>query len=208
MANLLYSTLKSSKSDDLKNFPTYLQKQTEEAKKYAKLEDVKRWIFFVVPSNTHEVFKKVVYNLADYDVFIVTTDSLEPIILSLKKIEEYDFAEQLSPDERENIVVVPGKFAHLSKRRIQIDYYFIKQFIELAYEAEADLPSDILEEVKEFEKAGRLNPPSEKRTKAISINDPEKDALKIKNEAGNQGINIQEEILSEQINKLPLYQDK
>jgi hypothetical protein len=196
---------KSPKGDDLNNFPLYLQKQTEEVKKYSRQENVKRWLFFVIPSNCHAVLKKFVYNLSDYDVFIVTKDSLEPILLSLKKMEEYELVEQLNPQERENICRILGKFAHLSKRRIQIDFYFIRQFLELAYKSEADIPQDILDEVKEFEKAEMLNPPLDKRSKGISINELEKDALKIKNESGNQGIVIHDELLSEQLNKLPLY---
>lgn len=199
---------KSPKTDDLNNFSNYLQTQADAAKKYAKQEDVKRWIFFVVPSNTYEILDKFVYNLADYDVFIVTLNSLEPIILSLKKIEEYDFAEQLSPEERENICRVLGKFAHLSKRRIQVDYYFIKQFIELSYNADSELPPDILEEVKKFEKEGKVNPPQDRRTKAITIGELDKEAIKIKNDASNQGILVKEETLSQQINKLPLYNDE
>lgn len=100
-----------------------------------------------------------------------------------------------------------GKFAHLSKRRIQVDYYFIKQFIELAYNAESDLPPDILEEVKKFEKEGKINPPQERRAKAISIGELDKEATIIKNDASNQGILVKEETLSEQIEKLPLFDD-
>lgn len=196
---------KSPKTDDLNNFSSYLQNQAEAARKYAKQENVKRWIFFVVPSNTYEVLDKFVYNLADYDVFIVTLNSLEPIILSLKKIEEYDFAEQLSPEEREHICRILGKFAHLSKRRIQVDYYFIKQFIELAYNAESDLPADILEEVKKFEKEGKINPPQERRAKAIAIGELDKGAQEIRNDASNQGILVKEERISQGMNDLPLY---
>jgi hypothetical protein len=196
---------KSPKGDDLSNFPTYLQKQTEEVKKYSRQENVKRWLFFVIPSNCYAVIRKSVYNLSDYDVFIVTRDALEPIIVSLKKIEEYELVDQLSPLERENICRIIGKFAHLSKRRIQIDLYFIRQFLELAYKSEAEIPPDILEEVKDFEKAEMLNPPLEKRSKAISVSELEKDALRIKNEAANQGIVMHDEALSEEINKLPLY---
>jgi hypothetical protein len=196
---------KSPKGDDLNNFSNYLQKQTEEVKKYSRQENVKRWLFFVIPSNCYAVIRKPVYNLSDYDVFIVTKDSLEPIILSLKKIEDYELVDQLSPQERENICRILGKFAHLSKRRIQIDLYFIRQFLELAYKSEADIPPDILEEVKDFEKAEMLNPPLEKRSKAISLSELEKDALRIKNEAANQGIVIHDEALTEEINKLPLY---
>lgn len=170
---------KSPRGEDLDNFPYYIKEQAEKAKKYAKEENVKKWIFFVVPTNTFQVVRTFVYHLAEYDVFVISIDSIEPIILSLKKIEDYDFAEQLNPEERENICRVLGKFAHLSKRRIQIDTYFISQFMELAYKCENDLPNEILEKVIEFEKADKLNPPQEKRSKSISINELEKAKNKI-----------------------------
>lgn len=196
---------KSPGSDDLNNFPTYIKDQAEKAKKYAKQDTVKRDIFFVVPSNTLERLPIFVYNLADYDVFVISIDVLEPIILSLKKIEEYEFAEQLSPEERENICRVLGKFAHLTKRRIQIDSFFAKQFIELAYKCETDLPSEIFEKVVEFEKSEKLNPPVEKRAKAISTKELEKDTTKLKTEATAKGILIDDLTISVGLNELPLY---
>lgn len=196
---------KSPRGDDLNNFPNYIKEQAEKVKKYAKEENVKKWIFLVIPSNTLEVIKSFVYSLADYDVFIVTTDSLEPIILSLKKIEDYDFAEQLSPEDRENICRVLGKFAHLTKRRIQIDTYFINQFIELSYKCDSDLPSDIREKAVEFEKAEKLNPPIEKRAKAINIADLEKATTKIRTDASSKGILIQDDKITDGLNEVPLY---
>ena len=71
-----------------------------------------------------DVVDQYVYNMGDYNVFMVTLDSLETIILSLKNIEEYEFAEQLSPEERDNICRIIGKFAHTTKRRIQLDGFF------------------------------------------------------------------------------------
>jgi hypothetical protein len=75
----------------------------------------------------------------------------------------------MNPEDRENICRVLGRFAHLSKRRIQIDTYFINQFMELAYKSESDLPPDILEKVMEFEKAEKLNPPQQIQVYLINI---------------------------------------
>jgi len=196
---------KSPATDDLTNFPSYLKDQAERAKKYAKQENVKPDIFFVVPTNTLEKLTNYVFNLGDYNVFVISVDSLEQIILSLKKIEEYEFAEQLSPDERDNICRVLGKFAHLTKRRIQIDSFFAKQFIELAYKSESDLPKEIFEKVVEFEKSEKLNPPIEKRAKAISTKELEKDMTKINNEAFSKGIVIDDTKISKGLNELELY---
>ena len=79
---------KSPAGDDLKNFPAYLKVQAEAAKKYAKINGVKKDIFLVVPSNTLHCIKDFVYNMGDYDVYVVSVDALEPLILSLRRIED------------------------------------------------------------------------------------------------------------------------
>jgi hypothetical protein len=196
---------KSPAGDDLKNFPLYLKAQAEGAKKYAKIEGVKKDIFLVVPCNTLQCIKEFVYNLADYDVYVVSVDALEPLILSLCKIEDYEFAEQLSPEDRENICRIIGKFAHLSKRRIQIDAFFARQFIELAYKCENVLPADVLDKVMEFERSEKLNPPQEKRAKAISLKELDVEHAKIETEVAAKGVLLQNESISNVLNELALY---
>jgi hypothetical protein len=196
---------KSPANDDLSNFPNYVKAQAESAIKYVKEEDVRREVFLVVPSNTLEHLETFEYKLSDYTVFVVALDSVEPIILTLQRIEEYEFAEQLSPEDRDNICRVIGKFVHLSKRRIQIDGFFAKQFFELVYRSEADLSKDILEKVAEFEKSEKLNPPQEKRARQISTKELEADSEKIQSEAAQKGFSIQDGLLIKEINKLPLY---
>lgn len=196
---------KSPAGEDLNNFPLYIRDQAEKAKKYCKEEGVRNEIFLVVPVNTLPKIKQFVYNLADYNVYVVSVDTLEPMILSLQKLEEYEFADQLSPEERENICRVLGKFAHLAKRRIQIDTFFIKQFMELAYKSESDLPADILDKVVEFEKAEKLNPPTERRSKRINLKELEDAAMKLRNETSTKGIAAIEGIISIELDKMPLY---
>jgi len=158
---------KCPSNDDLSNFPKYIKTQVEGVKKYANQENVKKDLFLVIPSNTIDIINQLTYNMADYDVYIITKDSLEPVILSLKKIEEYELADKLSPEERDNICRVIGKFAHTTKRKIQIDQFFTNQFIEILIKCKNDLPEEILKQVIEFEKAEKLNPPTEKRAKQI-----------------------------------------
>ena len=196
---------KSPAGEALSNFPTYLKNQSENANKYVNEEGVRREIFLVVPTNTLEILEQFEYRLGDYTAYIISIDALEPIILALRRIEDYEFAEQLSPEERENICRVIGKFLHLSKRRIQIDGFFAKQFFELLYRSEADLPADILEAVIGFEKSEKLNPPQEKRAKQINIKELEADVNKIKSDADQKGIYTGESHLSKGLNKLPLY---
>ncbi|PZR23993.1 MAG: hypothetical protein DI535_22895 [Citrobacter freundii] len=196
---------KSPAGDDASNFPTYLKDQAERAHKYARQASVKPEIYFVVPATTLSALSHFVYKFADYTVYVISIDALEPVLLNLKKIEEYEFAKELTPEDRNTICSLLGRFAHLSKRRIQVDSFFARQFIQLAYKAEADLPKDILASVLEFERSEKLNPPQEKRNKAISLPEIEKDILHIKQEADSRGIIMKDEQLADGLANLPLY---
>ena len=182
MDQLIVFDAKSPANDDLSNFPKYIKLQTESLKKYAKHDDVKKELFLVIPSNTLQVINKFTYNIGDYNVYIVTKDALEPIILSLKKIEEYEFADKLSPEERDNVCRIIGKFAHTTKRRIQIDQFFAEEFLDTLNKAGTQLPRDILESVIQFENAEKLNPPMEKRKKQILTKDLKAKSEEIKKE--------------------------
>ncbi|MBN4062505.1 hypothetical protein JYU20_04830, partial [Bacteroidales bacterium AH-315-I05] len=179
---------KSPASDDLSNFSSYIKAQTENLKKYIKEENVKKDIFLVIPSNTVEVIKQFAYNMGDYNVYIVTPDALEPIMLSLKKIEEYEFAEQLRPEERDNICRIIGQFAHTTKRKIEIEHYFTVEFLQILTKCKNDLPKEVLEKVIEFERAAKLNPPQEKRAKQILTKDLKEKSISIQQEMVAKGI--------------------
>lgn len=198
---------KSPRGEDLTNFPAYLKKEAEAAKKYATKEDVKSDIFFVVPSNTLEKLDTFIHKFGDHTVYIVSIDSIEPVVVSLKRIEDYEFAEQLSPEDRDDICRIIGRFAHLSKRRIQVDNFFAKHFIELAYKCENELPDDILKMVLEYEKSEKLNPPQEKKVKSIPTADLESNNKKLKQEAEGRGILIENTSMSNTLDEIPLYKN-
>ena len=196
---------KSPGSDDLNNFPFYLKDQAEKAKKYAKQEAVKKDVFFVIPSDTLELVRQTVFSLGDFDVYIVSIDVLEPLLLCLQKIETYEFAEQLTPEERENICRIIGRFTHLTKRRIQIDSFFAKQFMEMVLKCDSDLPEEIKNEVAAFEKAEKLNPPGDRRTKTIDNKQLQHDVNQLSLEIESKGVVTDD--LSEELNRVRLYRE-
>jgi hypothetical protein len=198
---------KSPAGDDLSNFPNYLKGQAEKANKYSKQDGVKKDIFFVVPSNTIQYLTQFVYNHAEHDVYILAADALEPVLLNLQKLENYEFAKELSPEEHANICRVIGRFAHLSKRRIQVDNYFANQTLELAYQCENTLPEDMMEQVRSYECADKLNPPMERRSKSIPVAGLEKDTKRVQREAEGRGVLINSEQVSENMNEIPLYKE-
>ena len=193
---------KSPLSDDLENFPAYIKAQTEQLKKYVQEHEVNKSLFLVIPTNTLDSISQLYYNLADYVVYIVTIDTLEPVIMCLKKIEDYEFAEQLSPEERENICRVIGKFAHATKRRIQIDSYFCGEFVNILNHCSC-LPDEILTKTISFEKSDKMNPPLEKRAKVISPDQLNKEVRRIRQDADAQDIDVGAG--GAVMEKLPLY---
>jgi len=182
MDQLIVFDAKSPANDDLSNFPKYIKNQTENLKKYAKHDNVKNDLFLVIPSNTLEVIDQFHYNIGDYNVYIISKDALEPVVLSLKKIEEYEFADKLSPEDRDNVCRIIGKFAHTTKRRIQVDEFFAREFLDTLSKAGSQLPRDILENVIKFENAEKLNPPMEKRNKKILTKDLKQQVDKLEKE--------------------------
>jgi len=178
---------KSPQGEDLENFPRYIRQQAEAAKKYAQEKDVKKEIFLVVPQNTLENLEEHFFNMADYNVYAISAESIEPIMLSLAKIEEYEFAEKLSPEDRDTICRTIAKFAHTTKRRIQIDSFFCNEFINILNNC-SNLPQEILEKAVQYEKSDKLNAPVEKRAKLISAPELKKDVKQLKLRAKTQEI--------------------
>ncbi len=195
---------KSPQGDDLSNFPTYIRTQAEQAKKYSKHEEVKKDIFLVVPTNAIQAINETYIAQGAHRVHVVTIDSLKPVLMQLKRIEEYEFAEKLSPEDREKIVTIIGKMAHGMKRRVQIDHFFSNEFISILTDAE-NLPTDILEGAREVERSSKLNPQLHTRSKRIELGSLQKDSEKLAGKVAGQEIHTGPELKT--IAALPLHKN-
>lgn len=172
---LIVFDAKSPASDEeLKNFNTYIRGQAEAAAKYANHDGVRKVIYLVVPSNTIEVLKSRRFDLGNYTVTVITLDALEPVIESLKKLEEYEFAEQLSPEDRQSICRIVGGYIYMTKRRIQVDQHFNSHALELLSRTIRDIPEVMQDEIGKHEKAMKINPSADRRAKAINTDALEK----------------------------------
>lgn len=165
---LIIFDAKSPASDDLNNFNTYIRSQAESLSKYASHEDVRKDLYLVVPSNTIEVLKKTTFHLGDFNVFVITPDALEPVIVNLKQLEAYEFAEQLSPEDRQSICRIVGSYIYMTKRKIQVDQDFNSHALELLSKTQREIPDAMQEEIARHEKAMKINPSADRRTKTIS----------------------------------------
>ncbi|MBR4285302.1 MAG: hypothetical protein IKT36_04405 [Methanocorpusculum sp.] len=167
--------------EELSNFPQYLKNQAELMKKYCKHENVRKDAFLVVPASTLEVLTTFVYDLAEYTVYVITPESMLPILQMLRTIETYNFAEQLSPEDRDKLCRFIGRLSHTTKRKVQIDTYFSRELVSVLREIDT-LPDDFANEISVYEQKAKLNPPMEKRAKMISVADVSADVSRIENE--------------------------
>jgi hypothetical protein len=196
---------KSPGGEDLANFGTYLKTQAEAAVKYTKQEGVFGQLYFVVPSNTLESLPQTVFRFIEYTVYVIPVEALEPVILSLVKVDEYLNVKEISPEDRRNIFVILGRFAHLTKRRLQVDQFFANESLSLAAETEIRLPEEMRKEVAEIEKSVRLNPPQERTTKEIGLSSLQSQHKKIEKGLRERGVLPESENLASGLNELPLY---
>ncbi len=191
---------KSPRGTDLANFSTYIRTQANAASKY-KQDGVKKDIFFVVPSNAIAVLEDSYFEFSSYRVHVIPPEGLEPVIRALLKIEDYEFAEQLSPEDRDSLVSFIGRVLHGLKRRIQIDHFFTTEFFKLIESAD-DLPLEFLTPATKTEQALILNPPIEKRAKRIELAKLKADHQKITGKAIGNSVNL--EIRKETLEAIPL----
>jgi len=197
---------KSPRGEDLSNFTTYLNKEAQNAKKYAEKKDVRSDIFFVVPSNTLEILTQTVYVFEKHCVYVIPAEALEPVLISLKKIEDYEFIGQFTPEDRENICRIIGRLVHNIKRRVQIDISLGKETMSLASDCEKLLPEEIVKEVLLIERAIKVNPTRELKGKEIPLEELKEDLLNAEKSSERMGgaisaggvitINIEPQILN------------
>lgn len=149
------------------SFPTYVRNQTSEMEKYAKQEGVRKEVFLVVPAEVVSRVRQLIYQIAGYTVHVITPDALETIIFGLKKLEMYENLNDLSPEEREVICGVIGKFVHLTKRRVQVDQHWAFEILSLLSKAKA-LPLDFTDMIAKYERNGLYNPEPDRRGRSVA----------------------------------------
>jgi len=198
---------KSPRGEDLNNFPIYISKEAQAAKKYAEKKDVRPDIYFVVPSNTLEVLTQTVFEFERHRVFVIPIEALEPTLLNLKRIEEFEFIQEFSPEDRDAICRIIGRLIHNVKRRVQIDISMGRETMSLASDCERLLPEEIAKEVLTVERNIIINPTKEMKGKEIPLEDLKTGLQKIEHAAAGLGINISPEVVSINIDTKPSYQE-
>lgn len=93
---------KKSKSESLQTYINNTVKKT--VSKVKNNDHIAPFIYLVVPTEAIGELRTYHYVLDGFTLYVVSPEALAPILAALKKITTYEFAEQMDPQQRENIV--------------------------------------------------------------------------------------------------------
>ena len=131
----------------------YLKDQVQKsAAKYEEHSSVLfPFTFFVIPSISISEIKETYFHHGQFHFYVISVEAFEPIIRTLKKLEDYSFAENLDPEDRVKII---DAIAHLSRRikeQNTINLWGTMSGLKALDELQT-LPSDIIEDASNIEK--------------------------------------------------------
>jgi len=134
---------KVSRSQDLQTYIKSSVKST--AEKFESNDKIYRTIFLVVPNDAVATLKQISFYEKGFHFYVISPAALEPILASFKKIETYEFAEAMDPQERENIIDLVAAFHYHISYRNAFDYKLIEHGIKTLEKSE-ELNPEILSE--------------------------------------------------------------
>ncbi len=135
---------KVSRSDNLQNYITTQVKST--ATKIKGNSKIYNTVFFVVPTEAIGTLKKLYYYEEGYSFFVISAEAIPPVLASLKKIQNYEFAEKMDPQERENIINLIAEFDHHINLRNAMDLALAQHGINVLDKKES-LPEELQEDI-------------------------------------------------------------
>lgn len=150
---------KVTRSQDIQTYITNSVKST--AKKVKNNPNIYPTIFLVIPTEAISEIGKLSYVDQGFSFFIVSPESLEPIIASLKKISNYELADQFDPQEREGIVNWIARLDYHINARNTFDVLLAEKGAELLSDAEK-LNPELAKEVQQ--KKEKMKPPTLKQS--------------------------------------------
>jgi len=123
------------------NFQNYIATQVKSTAKKAKSRsDIYPSIFLVVPTEAIAELKEVVHYEGGFTFYIISPEAVAPVLASLKRITEYELAEQFDPQEREDIVNLITKYDYHINERNTFDVLMARRGGEVLKDAEKLYP--------------------------------------------------------------------
>jgi hypothetical protein len=135
---------KVSKAKSLRAYMTEQLKKTVD--KVKDNDRIYKSIFLVVPTAALAELKQHHHIVEGFSIYIISMEALPAILASLKKITLYEFAEQMDPQQRENIVQLIAELDFHINLRNAADLILTKMGTDLLQKAQRVDPT-LAEEV-------------------------------------------------------------
>lgn len=144
LGQYLYLDAKVSRSENLEN---YLKAQFKSTAEKLKKSDAKIYknVFFIVPTDAISQVRKRIEVVEGFTFFVISPESIEPILAAYKRITEYEHIEDFDPEEREKIVEVMANFEHFIRNQNTANILFAQRAFEVLQKKES-LPGALLEQ--------------------------------------------------------------
>lgn len=169
---------KISKSDNLQIYISNQVKTT--AEKINNNPKIYNTVFFVIPTQAINFIKKYIYYEKGYTFFVISPESLAAILAAYKKISQYEFAEQINPQERENIINLIADFDYHINYRNAADLVLTKQGINILGKA-SRLPQELIKDIaiKKEQIRTPVLPPSELRELLLNTKNQDEEIYRL-----------------------------
>jgi len=135
---------KVSKSE---NISKYIQDNVKlTAKKVKGKDNIYPTVFFVIPAEAMKELKQTAYYEDGFTFYAVSPESLAPILAIFKKLETYEFAQEMDPQERENIIELLAQLDFHISTRNAVDFHLMQHGLATMSKAN-DLDPELNKEV-------------------------------------------------------------
>lgn len=115
-----------------KSIRTYIADQVKStARKYKDIQEIYPIVFFVVPVQELQELKTLSFIEEDFSFYIISVESIEPILASFKKISEYETIADFDPQDRETIVNLIANYDRHISLQNAANILFTKESIVL-----------------------------------------------------------------------------
>ncbi len=165
---VFFNVAETCSPEELDQFEKRVAAEAEELFAAAGDAGVRGEAYLVVPTAAAPYLTEFVYTSDRVTVFVVTPEALEGVVRTLRRIEEYEFARQVTPFELDQMCRYLGELSHVTKRKIELDTYFSNEMLEVLQKSE-NLPTDIAGEVAGYEQAAKVNPPAEREVAVLTV---------------------------------------
>jgi len=165
-----------------------LNQKAKDQEKYAKMPNVKKDIYLVVPSNLYPDIPKKHYPLGKFEVWIITIEQISVILAHYKKTMDYEKFEGLSQEDKDALIREMGNLEFNLRYKIMVDSVFGKKFLDAIKSSKDNLPEEINDEIEKVVTDSKDNVSRKASGKPLSLDSIEQEFNEANLLSQNRGI--------------------